>query len=100
MSPGPRGRHAGSSVSDGEGSVGGLGEKGALFRQGAVPDGLDGAGEVHGIEGFGDDVESADAAVVLHLMGLDPNGLSFFFNGLDQKLVGVEGAQPISQVIA
>lgn len=39
-------------------------------------------------------------ATVLHQMGLDPNGLTYFFNGLDQKLVGVEGAEPIHQVIA
>lgn len=39
-------------------------------------------------------------ATILHLLGLDPNGLSFFFNGLDQKLVGVEGAEPIREVIA
>jgi len=39
-------------------------------------------------------------ATILHLMGLDPNGLTYFFNGLDQKLVGVEGAEPIGQVLA
>jgi hypothetical protein len=39
-------------------------------------------------------------ATVLHQMGLDPNRLSYFYGGLDQKLVGVEGAQPIRQVIA
>jgi uncharacterized protein (DUF1501 family) len=39
-------------------------------------------------------------ATVLHQMGLDPNGLSYFFNGLDQKLVGVEDAEPIHQIIA
>ena len=39
-------------------------------------------------------------ATILHLLGLDPNGLSFFFNGLDQKLVGVEDVTPIHQVIA
>jgi hypothetical protein len=39
-------------------------------------------------------------ATILQQMGLDPNGLSYFFNGLDQKLVGVEGAAPIHQVIA
>ena len=39
-------------------------------------------------------------ATILELMGLDPNGLSFFFNGLDQRLVGVEGAQPIPELIA
>ena len=39
-------------------------------------------------------------ATILQLMGLDPNGLSYFFNGLDQKLVGVEGAEPIHQILA
>ncbi|HQR42876.1 MAG TPA: DUF1501 domain-containing protein, partial [Gemmatales bacterium] len=38
-------------------------------------------------------------ATVLHQMGLDPNKLSYFYGGLDQKLVGVEGAEPIGQVI-
>jgi hypothetical protein len=39
-------------------------------------------------------------ATILHQLGLDPNRLSFFFNGLDQKLVGVEGAEPIRKIIA
>jgi len=39
-------------------------------------------------------------ATILDLMGLDPNALSFFYGGLDQRLVGVEGAEPISQIIA
>ncbi|MFN0053172.1 MAG: DUF1501 domain-containing protein [Planctomycetales bacterium] len=38
-------------------------------------------------------------ATVLQQMGLDPNGLSYFYGGLDQKLVGVEGAEPIHQII-
>jgi uncharacterized protein DUF1501 len=38
-------------------------------------------------------------ATVLHQMGLDPNKLSYFYGGLDQKLVGVEGADPIKQLI-
>jgi hypothetical protein len=38
-------------------------------------------------------------ATVLHQLGLDPNRLSYFYNGLDQKLVGVEGAEPIREVI-
>ena len=33
-------------------------------------------------------------------MGLDPNRLTYFYGGLDQKLVGVEGADPIKKVIA
>ena len=39
-------------------------------------------------------------ATILNQMGLDPNALSYFYNGLDQKLVGVEGAEPIHQIIA
>jgi hypothetical protein len=39
-------------------------------------------------------------ATVLHQLGVDPNRLSYFYNGLDQKLVGVEGAEPIRQIIA
>jgi hypothetical protein len=39
-------------------------------------------------------------ATILAAMGLDPNGLSYFFNGLDEKLVGVEGAEPIRGVLA
>ena len=38
-------------------------------------------------------------ATVLKQMGLDPNKLSYFYGGLDQKLVGVEGAEPIRQII-
>ena len=39
-------------------------------------------------------------ATILQQMGLDPNSLSYFYNGLDQKLVGVEGAEPIHDIIA
>jgi hypothetical protein len=38
-------------------------------------------------------------ATILLQMGLDPNQLSYFYNGLDQKLVGVEGAEPIRRII-
>jgi hypothetical protein len=38
-------------------------------------------------------------ATILYQMGLDPEGLSYFYNGLNQKLVGVEGAEPIRQII-
>jgi hypothetical protein len=38
-------------------------------------------------------------ATVLHQMGLDPNKLTYFYGGLDQKLVGVEGAEPIGKLI-
>jgi hypothetical protein len=37
---------------------------------------------------------------LLSLMGLDPEHLTFFYGGLDHKLVGVEGAEPIQEVIA
>lgn len=39
-------------------------------------------------------------ATILHQMGLDPNRLTYFYNGLDQKLVGVEGAEPIHSLIS
>lgn len=38
-------------------------------------------------------------ATILHQMGLDPNALSYFYAGLDQRLVGVEGAEPIDAII-
>jgi uncharacterized protein (DUF1501 family) len=38
-------------------------------------------------------------ATALSCLGLDPNHLSYFYAGLDQKLVGVEGAQPIRQIM-
>ncbi len=38
-------------------------------------------------------------ATILHQLGLDPNGLTYFYGGLHQKLVGVEGAEPIRQLI-
>ena len=39
-------------------------------------------------------------ATVLNQLGLDPNHLSYFFRGLDQKLVGVEPVAPISEILA
>jgi hypothetical protein len=38
-------------------------------------------------------------ATILTQMGLDPNNLTYFYSGLDQKLVGVEGGEPIRQII-
>ena len=39
-------------------------------------------------------------ATVLYQMGLDPNHLTYFYNGLDQRLVGVEDVEPIRELIA
>ena len=39
-------------------------------------------------------------ATVLRQLGCDPNKLSYFYNGLDQKLVGVEHTEPIAEIIA
>ena len=39
-------------------------------------------------------------ATILQLLGLDPNHLTYFFGGLDRRLVGVEGAEPIKELIA
>ncbi len=38
-------------------------------------------------------------ATVLHQMGLDPNRLSYFYSGLEQKLVGVEHISPIHEIV-
>jgi hypothetical protein len=38
-------------------------------------------------------------ATMLHQCGLEPNKLSYFFSGLDQKLVGVEHVEPITEII-
>src|SRR5262245_29259031 len=38
-------------------------------------------------------------ATILNQLGLDPNRLSYFYNGLDQKLVGIEGAEPVRRII-
>jgi hypothetical protein len=38
-------------------------------------------------------------ATALKQLGLDPNRLTYFYGGLDHKLVGVEGAEPIHQII-
>lgn len=39
-------------------------------------------------------------ATILHQLGVDCNKLSYFFGGLDRRLVGVEGSEPIKQLIA
>lgn len=39
-------------------------------------------------------------ATILHQLGLDPNNLTYFYGGLNQKLVGVEGAEPIARLIS
>jgi uncharacterized protein (DUF1501 family) len=39
-------------------------------------------------------------ATILHQMGLDPDRLTYFYSGLDQKLVGVEGAEPILEIMS
>jgi hypothetical protein len=38
-------------------------------------------------------------ATVLTQLGLEPNKLSYFYSGLDQKLVGVEHVEPIRELI-
>ncbi len=39
-------------------------------------------------------------ATVLQQLGFNPNDLTYFHAGLEKKLVGVEGAEPIRQIIA
>jgi hypothetical protein len=38
-------------------------------------------------------------ATILQQLGIDPNRLTYFYGGLHQKLVGVEGARPIAEII-
>jgi hypothetical protein len=38
-------------------------------------------------------------ATILSQLGLDPDRLTYFYSGLDQKLVGVEGAEPIREIM-
>ena len=39
-------------------------------------------------------------ATILDRMGIDPNALTYFYGGLDHKLVGVEGSEPIPDLLA
>lgn len=39
-------------------------------------------------------------ATILHQMGIEPNRLSYFYNGLSQKLVGVVPVEPIKKIIS
>ena len=39
-------------------------------------------------------------ATILHQLGFDANNLSYFYGGLDHKLVGPAGAEPIPELIA
>ena len=39
-------------------------------------------------------------ATILHLMGMDPHKLSYFYGGLDQRLTGVQGAEVIKGILA
>jgi hypothetical protein len=39
-------------------------------------------------------------ATVLAQLGIEPNNLTYFYNGLNQSLVGVEGAEPIREILA
>ena len=38
-------------------------------------------------------------ATILHQLGIDPNRLTYFQGGLDQKLVGVEDVEPIWELV-
>jgi hypothetical protein len=39
-------------------------------------------------------------ATILYCLGIEPDRFTFKFQGLDQRLVGVEGAQPVKAVLA
>ena len=39
-------------------------------------------------------------ATILHCLGIDPERLTFKFQGLEQRLIGVEGAKPVIDLVA
>ena len=39
-------------------------------------------------------------ATILHCMGIDHNRFTFKFQGLDQRLTGVEPAKPVMKILA
>ena len=39
-------------------------------------------------------------ATILHCLGIQPDKFTFKFQGLDQRLIGVEGAQPVKALLA
>ncbi len=39
-------------------------------------------------------------ATILHCLGIQPDKFTFKFQGLDQRLIGVEGAQPVKTLLA
>ena len=39
-------------------------------------------------------------ATMLQVMGIDHNRLTYKFQGLDARLTGVEGAKPVTEIIA
>jgi hypothetical protein len=60
-----------------------------------------GATDELGFEGVENRCHVSDLhATILHLMGFDHRQLSFFYNGLDQRLTGVEERRIIRQVLA
>jgi hypothetical protein len=60
-----------------------------------------GATDELGFEGVADRCHVSDLhATILHLMGFDHRRLSFFYNGLDQRLTGTQEHQVLKQVLA
>lgn len=54
-----------------------------------------------GVQGVEDRAHVSDLhATILHLMGFDHRRLSYFYNGLDQRLTGVEEHHVIDKVLA
>lgn len=59
-----------------------------------------GATDELGFEGIEDRCHVSDLhATILHLMGFDHHRLSYFYNGLDQRLTGVEAHRVMKQVL-
>jgi hypothetical protein len=60
-----------------------------------------GATDELGFEGVEDRCHVSELhATILHLMGFDHRHLTYFYNGLDQRLTGVEERQIVRKVLA
>jgi len=60
-----------------------------------------GATDDVGLRAVKDTVHTSNLhSTILYALGLDPDRLTWFHNGLDEKLTGVEGAEPVLELFA
>ncbi len=55
----------------------------------------------HPLRNMGErDTRPRPVRAVLHLLGFDPERFSYKFQGLDQRLIGVEPARVVTEILA